>query len=137
MLMHESGEWIASLTAIPIQQRTAHGVGSALTYARRFGLQSMCGITAADDDDDANVASTGDRDPASKVQEIADLLRDAMERDDKLGWWEIWRELKPQQIDYLFSQGTRYLSSKMKTYSRNVQWEMTKDEREANEKAPT
>lgn len=124
MLLHESGQWIRSLTVIPTNQKSAHAVGSAITYARRFGLAAMCGISPKEEDDDANVAATGERDPMSKVQEIVDLLRDACERGDKHGWWEVWSELKKPQVDYLFSQGTRFLSSKMKSFAKTVQWEM-------------
>jgi hypothetical protein len=50
-LAHASGEWIASdwpvcaLTDLP----TPHRMGAALTYARRYGLFTMVGITGEDD----------------------------------------------------------------------------------------
>lgn len=56
ILMHLSGEWVSSkLTMRPVKT-DPQGVGSTLTYARRYGLQSMVGI-AADDDDDGNLGS--------------------------------------------------------------------------------
>jgi hypothetical protein len=56
-LMHESGESIRSELPIPIKFEGGRGnnmqqLGSALTYARRYGLLSIYGL-AGDDDDDA------------------------------------------------------------------------------------
>jgi hypothetical protein len=57
MLLHESGETIESLTEI-IYAKTndAQAQGSGITYARRYGLQSLVCVGA--DDDDGNAAST-------------------------------------------------------------------------------
>lgn len=56
-LAHSSGQWIefGPLT-VPLAKRDAHGVGSATTYAKRYGLSAALGI-AADEDDDGNAAS--------------------------------------------------------------------------------
>lgn len=56
VLMHESGQYIGETLAIPAQM-TAHGIGSALTYAKRYGLMAVCGIASSEDDDDGNEAS--------------------------------------------------------------------------------
>lgn len=58
MLAHNSGEWIScdlSMPAIMRDRFDAQSVGSAVTYARRYSLQSMLGI-AAEADDDGNAA---------------------------------------------------------------------------------
>jgi hypothetical protein len=55
MLLHTSGQFIASTLSIKPGKDDAHGIGSAITYARRFGLSAMVGITA--DDDDGNAAA--------------------------------------------------------------------------------
>jgi hypothetical protein len=55
MLAHESGEWIQSQFTIPVSKPDAQGVGSAITYARRYALAAMVGIVQ--DDDDGNAAS--------------------------------------------------------------------------------
>lgn len=55
-LLHTSGQWIESLC--PIQfVGDMQKMGSAITYARRYSLSAICGISA-DEDDDANAAST-------------------------------------------------------------------------------
>src|SRR5690348_4957445 len=37
-LTHTSGEWIEGRLALPVSKADAQGFGSALTYARRYGL---------------------------------------------------------------------------------------------------
>ena len=59
-LAHSSGQWIRSTMPVRPVQDTPQGLGSALTYARRYSLASMVGV-APDDDDDGQAASTGER----------------------------------------------------------------------------
>lgn len=57
LLLHESGEFIAGFTEIVFaKQNDAQAHGSGVTYARRYGLQSICNIGS--EDDDGNAAST-------------------------------------------------------------------------------
>lgn len=46
----ESGEWQSSLTVIPLPKADPQGMGSALTYARRYALVAMLGMVTEDDD---------------------------------------------------------------------------------------
>lgn len=57
-LMHSSGESIASVCVVPVTQPTAQGVGSAITYARRYGLSAMVGVAPEDDDGNAAVGAS-------------------------------------------------------------------------------
>lgn len=51
-LMHaESGEYIESTLHIAPGKHDAQGVGSAITYARRFGLSALAAVPAGVDDD--------------------------------------------------------------------------------------
>lgn len=52
MLIHESGEWIAGTSASPMQKMDPQGLGSAVTYLRRYSLAALA-FTAQDDDDGA------------------------------------------------------------------------------------
>lgn len=54
MLMHTSGEWISNTCSAPVSKNDAQGVGSAITYLRRYSLAAFAGI--AQEDDDANGA---------------------------------------------------------------------------------
>lgn len=56
ILIHESGEFISGLTEIVYsKQNDAQSQGSGITYARRYGIQSICNIGV--EDDDGNKAS--------------------------------------------------------------------------------
>jgi hypothetical protein len=54
-IIHTSGEWIATTVTIPVTKPDAHGLGSALTYGRRYSVSALLAISA-DEDDDANGA---------------------------------------------------------------------------------
>ena len=51
ILVHKSGEWIKSIAMLTPVKNDPQGIGSAQTYARRYALQSIAGVTAEDDDD--------------------------------------------------------------------------------------
>jgi hypothetical protein len=56
LLMHASGQFIISRFSVKVFKDDAQGIGSALTYLRRYALASIVGVVA-DDDDDGNSAS--------------------------------------------------------------------------------
>lgn len=56
VLLHESGEWLGSTMLLRATKSDPQGIGSAITYARRFSLQAIAGV-AADDDDDGQAGS--------------------------------------------------------------------------------
>lgn len=57
ILMHKSGQFlIAKLTLLPTKN-DPQGIGSAITYARRYAYASILGLVS-EADDDGNVAST-------------------------------------------------------------------------------
>ena len=49
-LLHKSGQWMRSQVRVPLGKPTAHGLGSAITYGRRYGLSAIVGIAQMDDD---------------------------------------------------------------------------------------
>lgn len=53
VLMHATGQWISSVVDVPVSKADAQGYGSAITYARRYGLQAIAGVAAEDDDGNA------------------------------------------------------------------------------------
>lgn len=67
VLMHTSGEWIAGALSMPLAKSDPQGVGSAVSYGRRYGLSAMLGIVGKDEDDDANAASMPPTAPARKA----------------------------------------------------------------------
>jgi hypothetical protein len=54
-LMHVSGESIEGVTPLIMVKQDMQALGSAITYARRYGLAAMVGV--APEDDDGNAAS--------------------------------------------------------------------------------
>ena len=61
MLCHESGEFISSVCSSPVSKQDAQGIGSAITYLRRYSLAAMCGIAQEDDDGQNAVAQPQQR----------------------------------------------------------------------------
>lgn len=55
-LIHSSGQFISSSFDLIISQNNMQGLGSAITYAKRYAAQALLGISG-DDDDDGNAAS--------------------------------------------------------------------------------
>jgi len=56
-LLHASGQWMADTITVPVSKLDAQGVGSAVTYARRYALAAFASV--APDDDDGNGAVSG------------------------------------------------------------------------------
>ena len=97
-VMHSSGQWIED-GGFPLMLDKANmqGLGSATTYARRYGLMSAAGI--APEDDDGNAAVTNDRPAgktvqakrgATKIKTTESLHISVPAPDD--GGWPTWRE---------------------------------------------
>jgi hypothetical protein len=55
MLAHESGQWLTGEFPLIAARQDSQGLGSAMTYAKRYSLCGILGIVA-DDDDDGNSA---------------------------------------------------------------------------------
>ena len=49
-IIHTSGQWLEATTELPPTKADAQGWGSAITYAKRYGLQALCGVPSVDDD---------------------------------------------------------------------------------------
>lgn len=64
------GQWIMAEMSLPVQKKSAHGYGSAITYAKRYALAAMLGIIDQEDDD-GNMASKPQQQikPPQKSQE--------------------------------------------------------------------
>jgi len=81
-IMHSSGQWMACTTSAPVSKQDAQGVGSAITYCRRYGLAAMAGIAQEDDDAQSAVAGPGktrqQANPKPSKQDIT-VATDALE----------------------------------------------------------
>jgi hypothetical protein len=51
ILLHKSGQWISSAFTVKAKDESPTSVGSAITYARRYGLSASIGVVSEEDDD--------------------------------------------------------------------------------------
>jgi hypothetical protein len=63
MFIHESGDILECPVPLILGKRDMQGLGSAVTYARRYGLMSLAGI--APEDDDGNAAAKSPQKPVA------------------------------------------------------------------------
>lgn len=106
-LMHASGQWIED-DGLPllIAKQDMQGLGSALTYARRYGLMAMVGIAPEDDDANAAVQSANAAPETPRLVEpkgyadwLTDLAAVADEGSDALK--KAWSGSRPELRAYL------------------------------------
>lgn len=50
MLLHISGQWISGRNTLKPVKNDPQGIGSCITYGRRYGLAAIVGLTQTDDD---------------------------------------------------------------------------------------
>lgn len=55
-LAHTSGQWMKSRMPLILSKKDIQGLGSAITYGRRYSLMAMVGVCQDDEDDDGNKA---------------------------------------------------------------------------------
>lgn len=68
--LHTSGEWLRSYLPLFIERKNMQGLGSAITYGRRYALLAMAGLAAEDDDGNASVSKEVNE--TKKLDDIAD-----------------------------------------------------------------
>lgn len=80
MLLHESGEWISSLTEVVCaKQNDPQAFGAAITYAKRYGLQSLTSLPSEDDDGESAMV---------RPTNLSETKTEAKENP--------WRKVKPE-----------------------------------------
>lgn len=84
ILVHESGETFECAVPLIVGKNDMQGLGSAITYARRYGLMSMAGIAPEDDDGNAAVASAARAITAAQYQELRMMIEDTASDEAKL-----------------------------------------------------
>lgn len=94
-LLHESGSSVSSTLRLRPSKNDPQGVGSAITYGRRYSLLAMTGAAPEDDDGNASSAPRQDRrepppatGPSAAAQYAADQLRLAKTKDEFTTFWE-------------------------------------------------
>lgn len=95
VLIHgESGGQLSCRVPLIVQKNDMQGYGSAVTYARRYGLMSMAGI--APEDDDGNAAAKGGPvvDEMAAFRRAVDDAKRAIARETTMdGLVALWQSL--------------------------------------------
>jgi hypothetical protein len=101
-IVHQEGGWIKSILEVRPAKTDAQGIGSAITYLRRYALMSIAGV--APEDDDGNAASSNGNGgthtercaPQHKPSEAArlaiQLLQSSKSADDFKATWAANKE---------------------------------------------
>ena len=79
---HETGEIFRSKVYLVIGKNDMQGVGSAWTYARRYGLLGMAGLAPEDDDGIATKRPRNDAPPPFDASAVYDRIKLAIESAD-------------------------------------------------------
>lgn len=96
MLMHSSGEWLSSVISLTPTKDDPQGMGSAITYARRYALGAILGV-ASEEDDDGNAASEPVKEtPTNESYAIVD---GAIDEISKAGDVEELRKIHGSNLD--------------------------------------
>ena len=97
-LMHISGQWLEMEYTLPTVKKDPQASGSAITYARRYALQSIAGIPTADDDAESAMLQ-GEKSEQEKYEDmIMDLMptvksiKDGIATGDLATANEAWKE---------------------------------------------
>lgn len=120
LVMHESGEWIEydPIKMKPVKN-DPQSIGSAITYAKRYALSAIFGITS-DQDDDGNEATQAKDKPAKKsndpvisveqankyLKEIASIAKSKGKEDGSIAKWFLqhlnvanYKQIKQSQVE--------------------------------------
>lgn len=103
VLTHSSGQWMSSGFCMRPTKADPQGIGSCVTYARRYALAAMVGV-APEDDDGEGAHGRGTQgqpvDVKAKAQAqhaAVDTLRAAIEANDP---WPVWSLRVSQEEAY-------------------------------------
>ena len=107
-LMHISGQWLEMEYTLPTVKKDPQASGSAITYARRYALQSIAGIPTADDDAESAMLR-GEKSEQEKYEDmIIDLMpsvkaiKDGIASGDLATANEAWSELTTTEKELLW-----------------------------------
>ncbi len=109
-IIHTSGQWIEAETQLPPTKNDAQGVGSAITYGKRYGLQALAGVPSTDDDGQLAVKHKATPQKVTKASltkietKAIDTLLQLSENKDALGLRQAWDELSQPEKDHVWAK---------------------------------
>lgn len=86
-LIHTSGQYVADTLAVPVTKVDAQGVGSAITYARRYALGAVASVAPEDDDGNGAVGQTAEAAPNGAMSTVTVHVKDMVKKPT--GWYDI------------------------------------------------
>lgn len=115
-LAHSSGQWMEDVVSTMLPTGDPQSVGSAITYLRRYALQSVAGI-APEDDDGEKAHGNGNGQAAKPVQVpvavpkgyedwLLDMEVVVTEGTDRLQ--QAWKESKAEYRQHLTTTNTKH-----------------------------
>jgi len=90
IILHESGEYISQEFMLKCSKNDPQGMGSAITYAKRYGLQGAVGLPSEDDDGNAASAPAPKKPkkPEMTPEDAKTLLSATKSIDDLVKAWK-------------------------------------------------
>lgn len=114
ILIHvESGQYFQSEYCIHAAKVDPQGIGSAITYARRYALSAILGLNV-DDDDDANSATHGGVTPQKAADNLPWLNKTKKDGTITDEWKKVEDALKSKKCDLAYVQSKYKLSKENK-----------------------
>lgn len=110
LMAHSSGEWVSETLALPVAKYDAQGIGSAITYARRYALAAFVGVTPEDDDGNAAAESMKGREapkqapPKSNGPVLPSATELARIRDETLPALELAADDSVKALEVVWSK---------------------------------
>lgn len=101
-LAHSSGQWMRSTLRLLPKDSSPQGMGSAITYGRRYALAAVVGVAQVDDDGNAASGKQGEQQQAQsewtgrdtkKANEYAKKVIESV--DEGRDVLELWDEITP------------------------------------------
>ncbi len=109
-LIHTSGEVIKTdKLLLKPDKNTAQGIGSAITYGRRYQLTALLGISS-EDDDDGNIASKANKKSKTRPKVESPDLNDDIEAIEWI------KEIKDMLVEKKFDVNQNAIISKAKQH---------------------
>lgn len=129
LLTHISNEWISTVLALPATKQDAQGLGSAITYARRYAYQSILNIAGEEDDDgNAAVGKTQSERGAKSTDEGEGLINPVQLRAFNSSCKQGGRT-ESQVADYLRLLGLNNIEQLPKAeFTKAINWALNKKE---------
>lgn len=79
-LLHSSGQRRYSRLELPVAKKDAQGIGSIISYAKRYSYGAMLGLVTADEDDDGNAGTGNEATARPTSAAVAKLKEEAAKK---------------------------------------------------------